>query len=111
MNQISLSQTGFELPVKRARKRIFLDEMRCIIPSGVKGRPAFPVSIMLRIHFMQQWFGLSGPSWKGALHDVLIYCELEVSTTVSVAFRTRQVSCAFVVRSKITNLLILASKA
>jgi hypothetical protein len=24
----------------------------------------FPVSTMLRIHFMQQWFGLSDPAWK-----------------------------------------------
>jgi transposase, IS5 family len=72
MNQIRLSQTGFELSAKRTRKRIFLDEMQRIIPwdilvgliakhapSGANGRPAFPVPVMLRIHFMQQWFGLS----------------------------------------------------
>jgi Transposase DDE domain/Transposase domain (DUF772) len=81
MNQISLSQTGFELSAKRTRKRVFLDEMQRIIPwsilvgliakhapSGVSGRPPFPVPVMLRIHFMQQWFGLSDPPMKEALH-------------------------------------------
>lgn len=88
MNQISLSQTGFELSAKRTRKRIFLDEMQRIIPwdilvgliakhakSGVNGRPPFPVPIMLRIHFMQQWFGLSDPAMEEALHDTPIYRE------------------------------------
>lgn len=88
MNQISLSQTGFELSAKRTRKRIFLDEMQRIIPwdilvgliakhakSGVNGRPPFPVPVMLRIHFMQQWFGLSDPAMEEALHDTPIYRE------------------------------------
>jgi len=30
---------------------------------------------MLRIHFMQQWFGLSDPAMDEALHDVPLYCE------------------------------------
>ena len=30
---------------------------------------------MLRIHFMQQWFGLSDPATKEALHDVPLYRE------------------------------------
>jgi IS5 family transposase len=88
MNQISLSQTGFELSAKRTRKRIFLDQMQRIIPwdslvaliskhapSGANGRPPFAVAVMLRIHFMQQWFTLSDPAMEEALHDVLIYRE------------------------------------
>jgi transposase, IS5 family len=88
MNQISLSQTGFELSAKRTRKRIFLDEMQRIIPwdilvgliakhapSGANGRPPFPVAVMLRIHFMQQWFGLSDPAMEEALHDTPLYRE------------------------------------
>lgn len=39
------------------------------------GRPAFPVETMLRIHFLQQWFGLSNPAMEEALHDVSLYCE------------------------------------
>jgi IS5 family transposase len=30
---------------------------------------------MLRIHFLQQWFGLSDPAMEEALHDVSLYCE------------------------------------
>ena len=30
---------------------------------------------MLRIHFLQQWFGLSDPAMGEALHDVSLYCE------------------------------------
>jgi IS5 family transposase len=88
MNQISLSQTGFELSAKRTRKRIFLDEMQRIIPwdillgmiakhapAGANGRPPHPVATMLRIHFMQQWFGLSDPAMEEALHDIMIYRE------------------------------------
>jgi hypothetical protein len=29
------------------------------------GRPPFPLSVVLRIHFMQQWFGLSDPVSSG----------------------------------------------
>ena len=30
---------------------------------------------MLRIHFLQQWFGLSDPAMEEALHDTPLYCE------------------------------------
>jgi transposase, IS5 family len=39
---------------------------------------------MLRIHFMQQWFGLSDPAMEEALHDVPLYREfagLDAGTT------------------------------
>jgi transposase, IS5 family len=91
MKQISLATTGFELVTKRTRKRIFLDEMNLVVPwtelvgliqpfgtsgAGAKGgRPSFPVETMLRIHFLQQWFGLSDPAMEEALHDVSLYCE------------------------------------
>ena len=91
MNQISLATTGFELVTKRTRKRVFLDEMNLVVPwtelvglirpfaasgTGVKGgRPSFAVETMLRIHFLQQWFGLSDPAMEEALHDVSLYCE------------------------------------
>jgi transposase, IS5 family len=39
------------------------------------GRPAFGIETMLRIHFLQQWFGLSDPAMEEALHDVSLYCE------------------------------------
>ena len=91
MKQISLATIGFELVTKRTRKRVFLDEMNLVVPwtelvglidpfasSGTTakgGRPAFAVETMLRIHFLQQWFGLSDPAMEKALHDVSLYCE------------------------------------
>jgi len=44
-------------------------------PANKTGRPAFAVNSMLRIHFMQQWFGLSDPAMEEALHDVPLYCQ------------------------------------
>ena len=88
MKQKSFATTGFELITKRTRKREFLDEMELVVPwadlvaliephapSGKTGRPPFAVATMLRIHFMQQWFGLSDPAMEEALHDVPLYCE------------------------------------
>ena len=44
-------------------------------PVSKTGRPPFPVSTMLRIHFMQQWFGLSDPAMEEALHDMALFRE------------------------------------
>lgn len=88
MRQITLATTGFELVTKRTRKREFLDEMNLVVPwnelvgvikphapTGKTGRPPFAIETMLRIHFMQQWFGLSDPAMEEALHDVPLYRE------------------------------------
>ena len=44
-------------------------------PEGRKGRPPFPVEMLLRIHFMQQWFNLSDPAVEEALHDMPLFRE------------------------------------
>ena len=79
---------GLNLTTKRTRKRQFLDEMNSVVPwpelvelvrahapAGKRGRPPFPVETMLRIHFLQQWFGLSDPAMEEALFDVPLYRE------------------------------------
>lgn len=38
-------------------------------------RPSTALSTVLRISFMQQWFGLSDPAMQGALHDAPLYRE------------------------------------
>ena len=93
MKQISLATTGYELIIKRTRKRIFLEEMNLVVPwtelvgliqphaspeptaklTNKGGRPAFRIETMLRIHFLQQWFGLSDPAMEEALQDVPVY--------------------------------------
>ena len=82
------SDLGLNLTTKRTRKREFLDEMNLVMPwaelvalvapfapEGKKGRPPFAVATMLRIHFVQQWFGLSDPAMEEALHDVPLHRE------------------------------------
>ena len=86
MRQISLANTGFEVSTKCPRKREFLDEMNRVVPwaelvaliephapKGQTGRPPFAVATMLRVHFMQQWFGRSDPAMEEALHDVPLH--------------------------------------
>lgn len=83
--QMSLAETGY-LPrsVKVTRKEKFLGEMERVVPwsrlealiephyfvKGARGgRVANPLTSMLRIHFLQQWFGYSDLSMEEALHD------------------------------------------
>lgn len=84
MKQLSLAETGFLAKVgKQTRKAVFLSEMETVVPcyrlEGLieplypkmgSGRPPVPLSTMLRIHSMQQWFGYSDPAMEEALHDV-----------------------------------------
>ena len=85
MKQISLG-TGFEMSAKRTRKRVFLEEMERVVPwaelvaqivpfmpPGKTGRPPYPAELLLRIHFLQQWFGLSDPAMEEALYDIPLY--------------------------------------
>jgi IS5 family transposase len=44
-------------------------------PRSKTGRPPFAIGTMLRIHYLQQWFGLSDPAMEEALHDVPMYLE------------------------------------
>ena len=85
MKQLGL---GLNLSTKKTRKREFLEEMERVVPWGAlvqivephcprakTGRPPFAVETMLRIHYLQQWFGLSDPAMEEALHDVPLYRE------------------------------------
>ena len=84
MKQLSLAETGF-LPKrgKVTRKAEFLAEMNAVVPwfrlegliepvypKAGRGRRPMPLSVMLRIHFMQHWFGYSDPAMEEALHDI-----------------------------------------
>lgn len=80
MKQLGL---GLNLSAKKTRKREFLEEMERVVPWKVlveisephwpkskTGWPPFGIETMLRIHYMQQWFGSSDPAMEEALHDV-----------------------------------------
>ena len=77
-----------DLSIRRTRKRVFLNEMERVVPwiefvaliaphapTKATGRRPFPVEAMLRIHFFQQWFGLSDVAMEEALYDVPLYRE------------------------------------
>lgn len=85
MKQLGL---GLNLSTRKTRKREFLEEMERVVPWAVlvqivepyypkakTGRPPFGIETMLRIHYLQQWFGLSDPAMEEALHDVPLYRE------------------------------------
>jgi IS5 family transposase len=44
-------------------------------PVAKTGRPPFALETMLRIHFLQQWYGLSDVAMEEALFDVPLYRE------------------------------------
>jgi IS5 family transposase len=68
---------------KRTRREVFLAEMDQVVPwkallaliephypkMGRPGRQPYPLSTMLRIHFLQQWYALSDPAMEEALYD------------------------------------------
>ena len=70
------------------RKAEFLGEMNTVVPwsrleglielvypKAGRGRRPIPLSMMLRIHFDQHWFGYSDPAMEEALHDIPLLWE------------------------------------
>jgi IS5 family transposase len=77
---------GLDLSSRRTRKQILLDEMEQVMPWGEllslitphapvakTGRPPFDLAMMLRIHCLQQWFGLSDLGAEEALFESSFY--------------------------------------
>jgi IS5 family transposase len=62
---------------------VFLDEMEVVVPWKAllgliepqyavagRGRRAYPLESMLRVHLMQNWFALSDPTMEEALYEI-----------------------------------------
>jgi len=77
-----------DLTCRQTRKRVFLAEMEQTVPWAAllaliaphapvarTGRPPFALEALLRIHFLQQWYGLSDVAMEEALFDVPLYRE------------------------------------
>lgn len=86
---------GLNLSKRRTRKAVFLDEMDLVVPwtellalitphapRAKTGRPPFELETMLRIHFVQQWFGLSDLAMEEALFETTLYREFVGLTSV-----------------------------
>jgi IS5 family transposase len=82
MKQPSFSDLEYDNKKKTTRRERFLQEMDSIIPWGLlvkpikrvypqghTGRPPVALESMLRIYFLQQWYGLSDPAAEDSLYD------------------------------------------
>jgi IS5 family transposase len=80
--QGSFSQVEYAGKKKQTRRDKFLAEMEQAVPwsrlvarlaplypKGERGRPPIPLEHMLRVYFVQQWYGLSDEGLEDALYD------------------------------------------
>ena len=83
MMTMSFASLAYENKKKKTRREKFLEEMNQVIPweellqdikkyypQAGNGRQPMPLERMLRIYFMQQWYGLSDPAMEDALYDI-----------------------------------------
>ena len=82
MKQLGLAN-GFERSTKRTRRHAFLHEMLDAVPwdalvawiapyapAGTSGRPQCRVPVLLRVHFLQQWFSLADEAAEKAFAGI-----------------------------------------
>src|SRR6185437_16102539 len=80
--QGSFSQADYASKKKQTRRDKFLAEMERVVPrarlverlrplypKGERGRPPIGLERMLRIYFLQQWYGLADEALEDALYD------------------------------------------
>jgi len=83
MDQLSFTDAEYAGKKKRTRREKFLLEMEQVVPwkrlvsliepfypSAGRGRRPYPLNTMLRVHLMQNWFGLSDPAMEEALYEI-----------------------------------------
>jgi transposase, IS5 family len=46
-----------------------VERLRPLYPKGERGRPPIPLERMLRVYFVQQWYGLADEAVEDALYD------------------------------------------
>ena len=80
--QMSFAQTEYAMKKKVTRRERFLGEMEEVVPwerlvevikphypKGERGRPPIGVERMLRIYFLQQWYGLADEALEDTIYD------------------------------------------
>lgn len=81
-NQTSFAHAEFSAKKKQTRRERFLARMQEVIawaqllaviaphyPKGERGRPPIGLERMLRVYFLQQWYGLADEALEDALYD------------------------------------------
>src|SRR5471032_765188 len=82
LRQGSFSQAEYAGKKKQTRRDKFLAEMEVVVPwarlveglrplypKGERGRPPIGLERMLRVYFLQQWYGLADEALEDALYD------------------------------------------
>jgi IS5 family transposase len=80
--QMSFAQAEYAMKKKVTRRDRFLGEMEQVVPwerlvaviqphypTGERGRPPIGIERMLRIYFLQQWYGLADEAIEDAIYD------------------------------------------
>lgn len=81
--QLSFSQAEYGVKKKLTRRDLFLAKMGEVVPwsrliaviephypkSGKRGRPPIGIERMLRMYFIQQWYGLADVAVEDAIYD------------------------------------------
>ncbi len=81
--QRTFATVGFDRYRKATRRQRFLEEMNLAMPwdelmalvepfypkEGQRGRPVTPLKWMLKLYYVQLWFGLSDPETEEVMHD------------------------------------------
>ena len=83
MTQLSFATLDHRNKKKQTKRGRFLSEMDAVVPWATllgliephypkagKGRRPYPLDVMLRIYFLQQWYQLSDPGAEEALYDI-----------------------------------------
>ncbi len=83
MSQLSFGDAEYAGKGKKTRREVFLEEMEQVVPwksllsliepmypEAGRGRHPYPLETMLRVHLMQNWFGLSDPAMEEALYEI-----------------------------------------
>jgi len=83
MSQMSFGDAEYAGKRKKTRREVFLAEMEQVVPwksllnliepfypVAGRGRPPYPLETILRVHLMQNWFGLSDPAMEEALYEI-----------------------------------------
>jgi IS5 family transposase len=82
-SQVSFAQAEYDKKRKRTRREIFLEKMEQVVPwarlieviephypkSGKRGRQPIGLERMLRMYFVQQWYGLADEAVEDAIYD------------------------------------------
>lgn len=82
-SQMSFAQAEYDKKRKRTRREVFLEKMERAVPwvrlmevvepyypkSGRRGRPPIGLERMLRMYFVQQWYGLADEAVEDAIYD------------------------------------------